>query len=70
VISATDCPQLNSIRVPDFDIGSHFGAPLENKEGSDVTIDVASDTTEPTIDTSDWRTQIQPDQRQRIVNKM
>ncbi|KEH28667.1 putative coactivator CBP, KIX domain-containing protein [Medicago truncatula] len=70
VISATDCPPLKSIHVPKSDIVSHFGAPLENIEGSNVTIDVASDTTEPTIDTSDWRTQIQPDQRHRIVNKI
>jgi len=26
--------------------------------------------TEATADTVDWRTQLQPDQRQRIVNKM
>lgn len=26
--------------------------------------------TEPPMDTSDWRAQLQPDSRQRIVNKM
>lgn len=26
--------------------------------------------TEPTMDTNDWRAQLQPDSRQRIVNKM
>lgn len=25
---------------------------------------------EPTMDAGDWRTQLQPDSRQRIVNKM
>jgi speckle-type POZ protein len=43
VISATDCPQLNSIHVPESDIGSHFGTLLENMEGSDVTFDVAGE---------------------------
>ncbi|KAL5101630.1 hypothetical protein RYX36_005957 [Vicia faba] len=40
VVSATDCPLLNSIHVPESDIGSHFGTLLENMEGSDVTFDV------------------------------
>ncbi|AES86532.1 uncharacterized protein [Medicago truncatula] len=31
---------------------------------------VANQGTEPTTDTVDWRTQLQPDQRQRIVNKI
>ncbi|XP_045832423.1 BTB/POZ and MATH domain-containing protein 4-like [Trifolium pratense] len=43
VISATDCPQLNSIHVPESDIGSHFGTLLDNMEGSDVTFDVAGE---------------------------
>jgi len=43
VVSAVDCPQLNSIHVPESDIGSHFGALLENNEGSDVTFDVAGE---------------------------
>lgn len=43
VVSATDCPLLNSIHVPESDIGSHFGTLLENMEGSDVTFDVAGE---------------------------
>lgn len=40
VVSAIDCPQLYRIRVPESDIGAHFGMLLENMEGSDVTFDV------------------------------
>ncbi|KAJ1432161.1 TRAF-like [Sesbania bispinosa] len=43
VVSAIDCPQLHSINVPQSDIGSHFGALLDNMEGSDVTFDVAGE---------------------------
>ncbi|RYR45793.1 BTB/POZ and MATH domain-containing protein 5 [Arachis duranensis] len=43
VVSATDCPQLHSISVPESDIGSHFGMLLENMEGSDVTFNVAGE---------------------------
>ena len=43
VVSAIGCPQLHSIHVPESDIGSHFGALLENMEGSDVTFDVAGE---------------------------
>lgn len=43
MVSATDCPQLNSIHVPESNIGSHFGALLDNMEGSDVTFDVAGE---------------------------
>ncbi|KAK7819688.1 btb/poz and math domain-containing protein 4 [Quercus suber] len=41
VVSATDCPRLHSIRVPESDIGAHFGVLLENMEASDITFDVA-----------------------------
>ncbi|XP_059429610.1 BTB/POZ and MATH domain-containing protein 4 [Corylus avellana] len=40
VVSAIDCPRLHRIRVPESDIGAHFGMLLENMEGSDVTFDV------------------------------
>ncbi|KAB2058625.1 hypothetical protein ES319_A11G246000v1 [Gossypium barbadense] len=40
VVSETDCPRLHSIRVPESDIGSHFGILLENEEGSDITFNV------------------------------
>lgn len=43
VVSAIDCPQLHSINIPESDIGSHFGALLDNMEGSDITFDVAGD---------------------------
>ena len=41
VVSATDCPRFHSIRVPESDIGAHFGVLLENMEASDITFDVA-----------------------------
>ncbi|XP_012070393.1 BTB/POZ and MATH domain-containing protein 4 isoform X2 [Jatropha curcas] len=40
VISAIDCSRLHSINVPESDIGSHFGALLENEECSDITFNV------------------------------
>ncbi|OIW04151.1 hypothetical protein TanjilG_00713 [Lupinus angustifolius] len=43
VVSTTDSPQLHSINVPESDIGSHFGALLENMEGSDVIFNVAGE---------------------------
>ncbi|KAE9606241.1 hypothetical protein Lal_00025033 [Lupinus albus] len=43
VVSAIENPQLHSINVPESDIGSHFGALLENMEGSDVTFNVAGE---------------------------
>lgn len=43
MVSAIDCPQLHSINIPESDIGSHFGALLDNMEGSDITFDVAGD---------------------------
>lgn len=43
VVSSIDCPRLHSIHVPESDIGSHFGALLENMEGSDVTFDVGGE---------------------------
>lgn len=41
VVSAVDCPRLHSIKVPESDIGSHFGMLLDNKEGSDVVFNVS-----------------------------
>jgi len=43
VVSATDCSQLNSIQVPESDIGAHFGMMLDNMEGSDVIFNVAGE---------------------------
>ncbi|KAL7611003.1 hypothetical protein Lser_V15G13724 [Lactuca serriola] len=43
VVSATDCPRLHSIRVPDSDIGSNFGMLLENMEGCDVIFKVGDE---------------------------
>ncbi|XP_027349291.1 uncharacterized protein LOC113860926 isoform X1 [Abrus precatorius] len=40
VVSSIDCSKLNTIQVPDSDIGAHFGMLLENEEGSDVTFSV------------------------------
>ncbi|XP_071704095.1 BTB/POZ and MATH domain-containing protein 4-like [Rutidosis leptorrhynchoides] len=43
VVSATECPTLPSIQVPESDIGSHFGSLLDNMEGSDVIFNVAGE---------------------------
>lgn len=43
VVSAIDHPQSHSIDVPESDMGSHFGALLDNMEGPDVTFDVAGE---------------------------
>ncbi|KAM0030398.1 putative chromatin remodeling & transcription regulator BTB-POZ-MATH family [Helianthus debilis subsp. tardiflorus] len=43
VVSATHCPRLHSIQVPESDIGLNFGMLLENMEGSDVTFNVAGE---------------------------
>lgn len=43
VVSSIDCPRLHSIRVPESDIGAHFGTLLDNMEGSDITFDVAGE---------------------------
>lgn len=43
VVSSIDCSKLNTIQVPDSDIGSHFGMLLENEEGSDVTFSVGGE---------------------------
>lgn len=43
VVSAIDCSRLHSVQVPESDIGAHFGMLLENKEGSDITFDVAGE---------------------------
>ncbi|KAJ9131861.1 hypothetical protein P3X46_034768 [Hevea brasiliensis] len=40
VVSAIDCSRLHSIKVPESDIGAHFGALLENEECSDITFNV------------------------------
>lgn len=40
VVSAIDCSRLHSIKVPESDIGDHFGVLLENEECSDVTFNV------------------------------
>ncbi|KAI4319672.1 hypothetical protein MLD38_033247 [Melastoma candidum] len=44
VVSETDCPRLDSIQVPESDIGTHFGFLLDNEEGSDVTFNVSGET--------------------------
>ncbi|KAK9059101.1 hypothetical protein SSX86_021720 [Deinandra increscens subsp. villosa] len=44
VVSATHCPRLHSIQVPESDIGLNFGMLLENMEGSDVVFNVAGET--------------------------
>ena len=41
VVSAIDSSRLQSIHVPQSDIGAHFGMLLENEEGSDVTFNVS-----------------------------
>ncbi|XP_071736290.1 BTB/POZ and MATH domain-containing protein 4-like [Rutidosis leptorrhynchoides] len=43
VVSAVECPRLHTIKVPDSDIGSHFGMLLDNMEGSDVVFNVAGE---------------------------
>ncbi|CAN8244247.1 unnamed protein product [Cochlearia groenlandica] len=43
VVSETQCPQLRSVRVPDSELGSHFGVLLDTMEGSDVVFDVAGE---------------------------
>lgn len=40
VVSAVDCPRLHSVKVPESDIGAHFGMLLESMEGSDITFNV------------------------------
>ncbi|KAF6134218.1 hypothetical protein GIB67_010017 [Kingdonia uniflora] len=43
VVSTIDCPRSHSIQVPESDIGNHFGALLENFEGSDIVFNVAGE---------------------------
>ncbi|CAD5170288.1 unnamed protein product [Musa acuminata subsp. malaccensis] len=43
VVSVMDSPRLHSIQVPDSDIGMHFGALLDNQEGSDVIVHVSGE---------------------------
>ncbi|CAN7121750.1 hypothetical protein BRARA_B00921 [Brassica rapa] len=43
VVSEVQRPQLHSVRVPDSEIGSHFGVLLDSMEGSDVTFDISGE---------------------------
>ncbi|KAI9093634.1 hypothetical protein K1719_027083 [Acacia pycnantha] len=43
VVSSIDCSKLNTVQVPESDIGAHFGMLLENEEGSDVTFSVSGE---------------------------
>ncbi|XP_021715600.1 BTB/POZ and MATH domain-containing protein 4-like [Chenopodium quinoa] len=43
VVSSVECPRLHPIRVPESDMGVHFGMLLENVEGSDIIFDVAGE---------------------------
>ncbi|PKA61319.1 BTB/POZ and MATH domain-containing protein 4 [Apostasia shenzhenica] len=43
VVSVMDCPRLHSIKVPESDMGVHFGMLLEKQEGSDVIFNVAGE---------------------------
>nr|GEX33419.1 BTB/POZ and MATH domain-containing protein 4-like [Tanacetum cinerariifolium] len=43
VVSATHCPVVHSIKVPESDIGLNFGMLLENMEGSDAVFNVAGE---------------------------
>lgn len=43
MVSVMDSPRLHSIQVPDSDIGMHFGALLDNQEGSDVIVHVSGE---------------------------
>lgn len=40
MVSSIERPHSQTISVPESNIGAHFGALLENLEGSDVTFDV------------------------------
>lgn len=43
VVSSVECPRLHPIRVPESDMGMHFGMLLENTEGSDIVFVVAGE---------------------------
>lgn len=43
MVSEVQRPQLHSVRVPDSEIGSHFGVLLDSMEGSDVTFDISGE---------------------------
>ena len=43
VVSATHCPVVHSIKVPESDIGLNFGMLLETMEGSDAVFNVAGE---------------------------
>lgn len=40
MVSSIERPHSQTISIPESNIGAHFGALLENLEGSDVTFDV------------------------------
>uniref|UniRef100_A0A2P2LBE0 Uncharacterized protein MANES_08G153800 n=1 Tax=Rhizophora mucronata TaxID=61149 RepID=A0A2P2LBE0_RHIMU len=43
VVSAIDCSRQHPIKVPESDIGSHFGLLLENEDCFDITFDVCGE---------------------------
>ncbi|KAI9121046.1 hypothetical protein K1719_008079 [Acacia pycnantha] len=43
VVSSIDCSKLNSIQVPESDIGAHLGTLLENEEEADVIFSVSGE---------------------------
>ncbi|KAG4306636.1 hypothetical protein GLYMA_U043900v4 [Glycine max] len=43
LVSSIDSSQLNTIQVPESDIGEHFGMLLEDEESFDVTFSVAGE---------------------------
>ncbi|XP_074289755.1 BTB/POZ and MATH domain-containing protein 4 [Silene latifolia] len=43
VVSSVDCPRMHPVRVPESDMGAHFGSLLENMEGSDIVFNVAGE---------------------------
>ncbi|CAN8252490.1 unnamed protein product [Cochlearia groenlandica] len=43
VVSEIHCPRLHFVRVPDSELGLHFGVLLDTMEGSDVTFDIAGE---------------------------
>ncbi|XP_047322384.1 BTB/POZ and MATH domain-containing protein 4-like [Impatiens glandulifera] len=43
VVSGIDTSRLHSIRVPESDIGAHFGFLLENMDGSDIVFNVSGE---------------------------
>ncbi|KAJ7971951.1 BTB/POZ and MATH domain-containing protein [Quillaja saponaria] len=43
VVSAIDCSKINTIQIPETDIGVQFGMLLDNEECSDVTFNVSGE---------------------------